>query len=101
MNVYQCCLTLIIGGEQLEFFFLKATSRGSPNSAYLKKKKEKQVNLCCNCIYIWQLTVQILKDNDITKPTIHQHFIFVQSIQRYPLLSYPLLVHLLASSNFT
>ena len=65
------------------------------------KKNVKKVNLCCNCIYIFQLAVQILVDNDITKPTIHQHLILVQSIQIYPLLSYPLLLHLLASSDFT
>ena len=65
------------------------------------KKKVKKVNLCCNCIYIFQLTVQILVDNDTTKPTIHQHRILIQSIQRYPLLSYPLLLHLLDISDFT
>ena len=70
-------------------------------SAYSMKKKVKKVNLCCNCIYISQLTVQILIDNDITKQTIHQQRVWVQSIQIYHLLSYPLLLHLLASSDFT
>ena len=64
-------------------------------------EEEKGMNLCYRYIYILQLTVQILIDHDIRKPTIRQHCIMVQSIQIYPLLCYPLLLHLLASSDFT
>ena len=52
-------------------------------------EEEKGMNLCYRYIYILQLTVQILIDNYITKPTIRQHCIMVQSIHIYPLLSYP------------
>ena len=85
MSVYQRCPTVTIAGEHLEFFFLKATPSASPKSAYLKKKK--RMNLCYKYIYILQLTVPILIDNDIMKPTIRQNCILVQSIQIYPLLS--------------
>ena len=37
------------------------------NAGYLMKKKYKKVDLCCNCIYILQLTLQNLIYNDIVK----------------------------------